>query len=114
MTTRLERIQRKFLWGPFEGSFKYLLVVWDKVCSPIEMGGLGIRNAVSFNQALVGKWLWRYGYEVTHLWRRVISTKYGEGQGGWSTKVCRTHGVVCDVLLVKGGRAFLSIFFCYG
>ena len=52
-----------------------------------------IRSVVSFNQALLGKWLWRYGHEVTHLWRQVISTKYGEGQGGWCTKVGRrTHG----------------------
>ena len=25
----------------------------------------------------------------THLWRRVVTTKYGKGQGGWNTKVCR-------------------------
>ena len=93
VAARIESIQRNFLWGSFEGSFKYPLVAWDKVCSPIEMGGLGIRNVVSFNQALLGKWLWRYRHEVSHLWRRVISTKYGEGQGSWSTKVCRrTHG----------------------
>ena len=65
----------------------------DKVCLPIKLGGLGIRIVVLFNQALLGKWLWHYGHEVTHLWRRVISTKYGEDQGGWCTKVCkRTHG----------------------
>ena len=87
MAARLERIQRNFLWESSEGSFKYSLVAWDKVCSPIEMGGLGIRNVVSFNQDLLRKWLWRYGHEVTHLWRRVISTKYGEGKG--VTKVCR-------------------------
>ena len=55
VAARLERIQRNFLWGSFEGSFKYPLMAWDKVCSPIEMGGLGIRNVVSFNQALSGK-----------------------------------------------------------
>ena len=55
VAARLERIQRNFLWGSSEGSFKYPLVAWDKVCSPIEMGGLGIRNVVSFNQALLRK-----------------------------------------------------------
>ena len=66
------------------------------MCLLVKMGGLWIRNVVSFNQALLGKWLWRYGHEVTHLWQRVISKKYGKGQGGWSTKVCRrTHG--CDL-----------------
>ena len=29
----------------------------------------------------------------THLWRRVVTTKYAEGQEGWNTKVCkRAHG----------------------
>ena len=82
VAARMESIQRNFLWGSSEGSFKYLLVACKKVCLPVEMGGLGIRSVVSFNQALLGKWLRRYGHEVTHLWRRVISTKYGEGQGG--------------------------------
>ena len=60
---------------------------------PVKLGGLGTRSVASFNQALLEKWLWGYGHEVTHLWWRVISTKYGEGQGGWCTKVCkRTHG----------------------
>ena len=48
---------------------------------------------MSFNLTLLGKWLQRYGHEITHLWRRVIAMKYGEGKGGWSTKVCRrAHG----------------------
>ena len=93
VAARLESIQRNFLWGSSEGCFKYPLVAWDKVCLPVEMGGLGIRNVAPFNQALLGKWLWTYGHEVTHLWRCVISSKYGEGQGGWSTNVCRrSHG----------------------
>ena len=83
-----------FLWGSLEGVLQIPFGgLGKKVCLPIEMGGLGIRNAVSFNQVLLGKWLWRYVHEVTHLWRRAIFTKYGEGQGGWSTKVCRrAHG----------------------
>ena len=69
-----------------------------------------IRSVVSFNQALLGKWLWRYGHEVTHLWRQVISTKYGEGQGGWCTKLAEgLMGVAYGEALMKGGRAFLSI-----
>ena len=107
---RLESIQRNFLWGFSEECFKYPLVAWENVCSPIVVGGLGTRNVVSFNQALLRKWLWRiwrYGHEVNHLWRRVISTKYGEDQGEWSTKVCMD--VVCGEVFLKGGRAFLSI-----
>ena len=46
---RLERIQRNFLWGSSAKCFKYPLVAWEKVCLPRELGGLGIRNLVSFN-----------------------------------------------------------------
>ena len=40
---------------------------------------------VLFNQALLGKWLWRYALEREALWRRVIDNKYGSicvGEGG--------------------------------
>ena len=68
-------------------------MAWEKVCLPIVLGGLGIRKLVHFNKALLGKWLWRFGREGTHLWRRVIASKYGEGQAGWKTKICRrAHG----------------------
>ena len=75
--------------GSSEECFKHSLVAWEKVCSPLEMGGLGVRKLGHFNQALLGKWLWRFGQEGTRLWQRVIATKYGKGQGGWTTKDCR-------------------------
>ena len=52
MVTRLERIQRNFLWGSSVECFKYPLVAWEKVCLPREMAGLGIQKLVPFNQAL--------------------------------------------------------------
>ena len=85
-------------------------MAWEKVCLPRELGGLGIRNFVSFNQALLGKWLWRYGHEITHLWRRVIAMKYGEGKRGWSTRVCRRgHGCGLWRSISEGWEVFLSI-----
>ena len=61
-------------------------MAWDYVCSPIEVGGLGIGN---FNQTLLGKWLWHFGHEVNHLWHQVIASKYGEDSEGWCTRVGR-------------------------
>ena len=81
------------MWGLSVECFKYPLVAWEKVCLPRELGGLGIQNLASFNQALLGKWLWRFGHEATHLWQRVIAMKYGEGKGGWCTRASRgAHG----------------------
>ena len=85
-------------------------MAWENVCLPVEMGGLGIKSVVSFNQALLGIWLWRYGHEDTHLWRRVISTKYGEAKGGGALKCAGgLMGVAYGETLMKGGRASLSI-----
>ena len=69
MAARIERIQRNFLWGALEDVFKYPLVAWDKVCLPIESGGLGIQRIGLFNKALLGKWLWRFGKKSNRLWR---------------------------------------------
>ena len=53
---RLKHVQRNFLWGSSEECFKHSLVAWENVCSPLEAGGLGVKNLVHFNQALLGKW----------------------------------------------------------
>ena len=47
MTTRLEHIQRNFLWDSSVKCFKYPLVAREKVCLLRELGGLGIRNLAS-------------------------------------------------------------------
>ena len=107
VATRLERIQRNFLWGSLVECFKYPLVAWEKVCLPRELGGLGIRKLAPFNQALLGKWLWRYGHETLHLWRRVIAMKYGEGKGGWCTRACsRAHGCGLWSSISEGWETF--------
>ena len=44
----------------------------------IANGSLGIRKLTTFNKALLGKWLWRFGIEENRLWRRVVVGKFGE------------------------------------
>ena len=77
MASRIDKIQRDFLWGGMGEGKKFHLVNWNQVCQPINLGGLGIRNLRVFNKALLGKWLWRFGTEREALWRQVIVAKYG-------------------------------------
>ena len=77
VANKIEKLQRDFLWG----DSKTHLVGWDKICTPIANGGLGIRKLTTFNKALLGKWLWRFGKEEDRLWRRVVVSKYGEEWG---------------------------------
>jgi hypothetical protein len=80
---RLEKIQREFLWAGMGEERKFHLVKWSVVCSPVRVGGLGLRSLVLFNKALLGKWLWRFGVERLSFWREIIGAKYGVIEGGW-------------------------------
>jgi hypothetical protein len=56
-------------------------VKWDKVCRPLEEGGLGIKNLRAFNNALLGKWEWKIKNERLGLWYRALENKYGIRDG---------------------------------
>ena len=90
---QIEQFQRNFLWGGEGDIIKVPLVSWNKVCTPIAQGGLGVRDLISFNKALLGKWLWRFRVEDLKFWRLVLSAKYGVKGRGWCTKPVRgSHG----------------------
>uniref|UniRef100_A0A2N9EW14 Reverse transcriptase domain-containing protein n=1 Tax=Fagus sylvatica TaxID=28930 RepID=A0A2N9EW14_FAGSY len=93
VVARIEQLQRNFLWGGLGEGFTHHLVGWNTVCSLVDQGGLGVRKVNVINRALLAKWMWRFGREEDHLWRRVIAAKYGVEWGGWiSKKVKGAHG----------------------
>jgi hypothetical protein len=61
-------------------------VNWSNVCTLKDSGGLGVRNMLQLNRALLGKWLRRFAIERDALWRKVVDIKYGSMRGGWSSK----------------------------
>jgi hypothetical protein len=67
----IEKIRHDIFCGWLGEEFKYHLVSWSKFCFSISKGGLGIRNLLVFNCALLGKWLWRYGCG-REAWLRVV------------------------------------------
>ena len=80
--SRLEKIQRDFLWGGGNLERKPHLVNWKTVCQEKNRGGLRVRGLSLMNQALLCKWCWQFANERDSLWRLVISTKFGEENGG--------------------------------
>ncbi|XP_050281856.1 uncharacterized protein LOC126722748 [Quercus robur] len=77
------------VWNPILERMERRLASWKRMYCLKGVGRLG-----SFNSALRGKWLWRYGMETDVLWRRVIEAKYGNIWGGWCMKkVTNPYGV---------------------
>ena len=107
----LEAIQRKFLWGPFGSNFKFHLVNWKVVKQPVSGGGLGVRDLRLFNEALLGKWLWRFMNEKGILWREAVVVKYGTSNLGWFPSSQRgNYGCSLWRYIFKGWESFCPYF----
>ena len=92
--TRLEKIQRDFLWDSGALEKKLHLVNWSSVSANMRQGGLGIRNLVVLNKALLGKWNWRFVVERHSLRKQVIIDKFGVEERGWCSREARgAYGV---------------------
>ena len=63
----VREITAQLFVGGLGNEFKYHLVVWDTVYSPVANGGLGVKKLGTFNQALVGKWSWHFGTNDTFM-----------------------------------------------
>ncbi|XP_057453105.1 uncharacterized protein LOC130744965 [Lotus japonicus] len=76
VATKCKSILLRFLWGGAEGGRKIAWVQWEKVCRPVNEGGLGVKDWNRFNWSLLGKWRWRMMKEEDSLWCRILSAKY--------------------------------------
>jgi hypothetical protein len=60
-----------FLWkGQKDAHGGHCLVVWDRVCMPKELGGLGIINLQKMNLALRTRWLLLSHVEASRPWKK--------------------------------------------
>jgi len=74
---QIDKMRRSFLWkGSRDISPCVCLVRWEEVCRLKDEGGLGIANLKQMNQALLGKWLWRYFNQSDLMWRKLIQHMY--------------------------------------
>ena len=72
--SKIEQIQRRFLWaGHKEGGF-VPPVNWRIVQAPKGLGGLRLGSLATNNASLLFKWWWIFGHDRQGLWCSVVST----------------------------------------
>jgi hypothetical protein len=67
---KVDRLQRNFLWaGDESASGAKCMVNWKQVCSPKNVGGLGIKNLKLFSRALCLRWSWLSWTDNARPWK---------------------------------------------
>lgn len=66
----------KFWWNPGGSTKGMHWKSWDKVCLPKKEGGLGFKDVMNFNTAMLVKQLWRLINKPNTLFSRVFKGRY--------------------------------------
>ncbi|KAI5351228.1 hypothetical protein L3X38_004119 [Prunus dulcis] len=74
--SKLDKLNKNFLWGHAADKAKVHLVNWETVCKSKCAGGLGVKKAAWMNQALLAKSGWRLLQNDQGLWAKVLKAKY--------------------------------------
>lgn len=71
----IDKIRKKFIWHGInvEGR-KMNLVKWEIVCMPKQLGGLGVADLRTFNQALLLKWHFQWQLTQPRIWKEITAS----------------------------------------
>lgn len=74
---KIKHLRRDFLWyGPDIDYSTCRLVYWKNICRSRDQGGWGILDLYNFNQALLGKWWWKFMTDTNWCGSKVIQFNY--------------------------------------
>ena len=93
----IEMMIRKYWWGQRREQRKIHWRSWVVMCQPKDQGGLGFKDLVKFNEAILAKQVWRLLHDQSSLFFRVFKAKYFP------------HGTVFEAKKSSGSYAWQSI-----
>ncbi|KAJ4765712.1 RNA-directed DNA polymerase (reverse transcriptase)-related family protein [Rhynchospora pubera] len=76
----------KFLWGKTNQDRYLSFIAWHKVCKPLELGGLGIKDLQFFGEALFQNVVWSLMADENKLWIKICKSKYFPVVGFWRAR----------------------------
>jgi hypothetical protein len=95
-------------WGIEAGKKKMHWKSWDWLSTPKNLGGMGFRDLVLFNQAMLGRQCWKLLTEPTYLCARVLKGRYFPQCDVWDAPLPRSssftwRSICFGMQLVKQG-----------
>lgn len=72
----LEKCNRDFFWGDWNGHKSIHAIAWQQVCCPKVMGGLGTQDLKEMNHVLLAKLVCRGLQSREAAWPRMLQQKY--------------------------------------
>ncbi|KAJ4794364.1 RNA-directed DNA polymerase (reverse transcriptase)-related family protein [Rhynchospora pubera] len=83
---QMNSLLAKFFWGKV-GQDRYMTFIsWKKICTPIDRGGLAVKDLQCFGEALFQKLLWFLMSDDKRLWVQICKAKYYPRIGFWKSK----------------------------
>lgn len=76
VTNKLQSAISHFWWSTKQNNKGMHWIAWDKICVPLDKGGLGFCDLKNFNLALLAKQLWRILHYPSSLLARVLKARY--------------------------------------
>ncbi|KAK9689587.1 hypothetical protein RND81_09G069300 [Saponaria officinalis] len=96
---QIESIASKFYWGSSSDLLKIHWLKWGFFCRPKLEGGVGIKEILSWNKALLLKWLWKITVGVPSLWLKWMNSYLLHEQVVWTVEPKQTDPWVWHEIL---------------
>ncbi|XP_074306170.1 uncharacterized protein LOC141641407 [Silene latifolia] len=99
---RIIKICKDFFLHVDEGCRKQVFHSWAAVCRPAQEGGLGVKEILSWNKALLAKWLWLLENDTSGIWAQWNRAYILSTGSIWTISVKdRYSECLCSILAVK-------------
>ncbi|XP_056691685.1 uncharacterized protein [Spinacia oleracea] len=79
----INKICRSFLWSGKAYSTKPSNISWEQSCCHKKEGGLGFRDVVKWNIALMGKYVWAVASKQDNVWIKWVNAVYVKDGVWW-------------------------------
>ncbi|XP_074306171.1 uncharacterized protein LOC141641408 [Silene latifolia] len=86
----INKLCKDYFWGTQPGKHKMIFQRWHSICSPWQEGGFNINELLSWNKALICKWLWLLSQNRDGIWDK-LTKDYNMLDASIWTAQCKPH-----------------------